>query len=92
MTYLGYFQLRRAILRQHRVCPSCKKRFEIKRISLGISSSQNHDVDVAMRVVADHVRTIAFSIADGQLPSNANPVNCLYEVFYIIYHFESDAS
>ena len=27
-------------------------------------------VDVAMRVVADHLRAVAFSIADGQLPSN----------------------
>ena len=31
---------------------------------------ENGKVDVAMRVCADHIRAIAFSIADGQLPSN----------------------
>lgn len=32
---------------------------------------KNEQVDVAMRVVADHLRAVAFSIADGQLPGNA---------------------
>ena len=45
----------------------------IKKIGLlaGKEYGKDHDIDVAMRVIADHVRTIAFSIADGQLPSNA---------------------
>jgi alanyl-tRNA synthetase len=37
----------------------------------GLSYGKDHRVDVAMRVIADHVRTISFSIADSQLPGNA---------------------
>ncbi len=37
----------------------------------GNTYGKDEKTDIAMRVVADHVRTIAFSITDGQLPSNA---------------------
>ena len=43
---------------------------EISRLS-GKEYGQNEDVDVAMRVIADHLRAVSFSIADGQLPGNA---------------------
>ena len=43
---------------------------EEERIT-GKKYGKSEETDVAMRVVADHLRAVAFSIADGQLPSNA---------------------
>ena len=43
---------------------------EISRLS-GKEYGKDEDTDVAMRVIADHMRAVSFSIADGQLPGNA---------------------
>ena len=43
---------------------------EIERLS-GKQYGASEDTDVAMRVIADHIRAVSFSIADGQLPGNA---------------------
>ena len=42
---------------------------EIEKIT-GVKYGKSEDHNIAMRVIADHVRAVAFSIADGQLPSN----------------------
>lgn len=42
---------------------------EIEKLST-IKYGTNEKTDIAMRVIADHLRAVAFAIADGQLPSN----------------------
>lgn len=36
----------------------------------GIKYKENEDYDVALKVIADHIRTVVFSVGDGVLPSN----------------------
>ena len=72
-TGMGFERLVRALQGKHSnydtdiFQPTIK---EIGRLS-GKSYGETEPVDVAMRVIADHLRAVAFSIADGQLPSNA---------------------
>ena len=46
--------------------PLIKKISQVAEISYG----QSETTDVAMRVIADHIRALAFAISDGEMPSN----------------------
>ena len=72
-TGMGFERLVRAIQGKHSNYDTDVFQPIIKAIGnlTGLNYGEKEDTDVAMRVVADHLRTIAFSIADGQLPGNA---------------------
>ncbi len=72
-TGMGFERLVRALQDKHSnydtdiFQPIIKEEENITGLKYGVKE----DTDVAMRVCADHLRAVAFSIADGQLPSNA---------------------
>ena len=72
-TGMGFERLVRAIQGKHSNYDTDVFQPIIQAISgaTGLEYGKDENVDVAMRVCADHLRTIAFSIADGQLPGNA---------------------
>ena len=72
-TGMGFERLVRAIQGKHSNYDTDVFQPIIKAIGdlSGFRYGEKEDTDVAMRVIADHLRAIAFSIADGQLPGNA---------------------
>ncbi len=72
-TGMGFERLVRAIQGKHSNYDTDVFQPLIKEICQlsGKEYGKEESVDVAVRVVADHLRAVAFSIADGQLPSNA---------------------
>ncbi len=72
-TGMGFERLVRAIQGKHSNYDTDVFTPIISRICelSGKEYGKSEEVDVAMRVIADHLRAVAFSIADGQLPSNA---------------------
>ena len=72
-TGMGFERLVRALQGKHSNYDTDIFQPIIKEIShlSGLEYGKDEKTDVAMRVVADHLRAVAFSIADGQLPGNA---------------------
>lgn len=72
-TGMGFERLVRALQGKHSNYDTDIFRPTIHEIETltGLKYGEKEETDVAMRVVADHFRAVAFSIADGQLPGNA---------------------
>ena len=72
-TRMGFERLVRALQGKHSNYDTDIFQPIIKEIGSlsGHEYGKDEKTDVAMRVIADHLRAVAFSIADGQLPSNA---------------------
>ncbi len=72
-TGMGFERLVRALQGKHSNYDTDIFQPIIRKIEelCGLHYGEREETDVAMRVVADHLRAISFSIADGQLPSNA---------------------
>src|SRR5574344_720224 len=72
-TGMGFERLVRALQGKHSNYDTDIFQPIIKEIGSlsGHEYGKDEKTDVAMRVIADHLRAVAFSIADGQLPSNA---------------------
>ncbi|MCR5819372.1 MAG: alanine--tRNA ligase [Bacteroidaceae bacterium] len=76
-TGMGFERLVRALQGKHSnydtdvFQPIIKKIEELTGLKYESGEAKGEDIDVAMRVISDHIRAVAFSIADGQLPGNA---------------------
>ncbi len=72
-TGMGFERLVRAIQGKHSNYDTDVFQPTIRAIEQlsGKHYGEKEDIDVAMRVIADHIRAVAFAIADGQLPGNA---------------------
>ena len=72
-TGMGFERLVRALQGKHSNYDTDVFQPMIKEIEkfTGLKYGSSDPIDVAMRVIADHIRAVSFSIADGQLPGNA---------------------